>query len=192
MRKLSILFLLGWSLNGQCQDMGTWADSLRTRFKIPAIGYAVVKSDTLLTLDVRGVRRNDTNEPVQAYDYFHIGSNTKAMTAYVAARLVAAGLIRWDTPFFELFPEDKENALIDYRGITLEKLLSHRAGIPAYTSGLEFMNLPKFTGKDVTERRRQFARHIFRQVPVKTEPYGYSNAGYTLASLMLTKVTGKA
>lgn len=79
-----------------------------------------------------------------------------------------------------------------YAGVTLDELLSHRAGIPPYTAGSEYEHLPAFSGT-VSEKRLQFAALILRETPVlPTSPalYAYSNAGYVLAALMLEQASG--
>ena len=38
-------------------------------------------------------------------DRFHLGSDTKAMTALLAAMLVEEGKIRWNSTMLEVFPE---------------------------------------------------------------------------------------
>jgi CubicO group peptidase (beta-lactamase class C family) len=139
-------------------------------------------------------RIDDPNSKTQSdtRDLFHLGSNTKAITSFIAALLVEQKKINWDTKFFELFPTWLSMSNPAYEDITLQQLLSHQAGIPAYTEGNEFAILPVYEGETV-QQRKEFVQHVLRSRPLGPigESYHYSNAGYSLAAVMLEKVSGK-
>jgi len=69
---------------------------------------------------------------------FPVGADAKAMTAVIAARLVERGSLRWNTRIAEALPELRRLMLPAYRNVTLEDLLAHRAGLPAFTTEEEF------------------------------------------------------
>ncbi|MFT4204749.1 MAG: serine hydrolase domain-containing protein [Chitinophagaceae bacterium] len=196
MKKLFTIFLIQmFSSIIQAQNLETVADSLMVRDNIPELGFAVISADSIMELYVSGYHRSDLkNEQTKARlsDYFHLGSNTKAITGFVAAYLVENKKIKWTTNFFHLFPEWKRDSDTAYYNITLADLLSHRAKIQPYTSGLEYQELPRFQGNK-SEQRKQFAKYLLREKPLNdtTEIYHYSNAGYSIAALMLEKVSGK-
>jgi len=124
-------------------------------------------------------------------DYWHLGSNTKALTGLIAARLVEQGRLSWDTRLLELFPEWEPDIVLAYNQVTLKNLLSHRAGIRPYTSGLEKMAVPKMEGS-IAEKRTAFVKYVLTQQPIKTGlQFAYSNAGYAVAAAMLERATGK-
>lgn len=191
--KFTLLLLL-ISLNAICQDLKKIADSLILKNNIPELGYAVIKADSILEIQNLGYNRIDLKSEItkaKLTDYFHLGSNTKAITGFVAAYLVETNKIDWKTKFFDLFPNWKKKANPEYYDITLEDLLSHRAKIQPYTSGLEYSQLPYFIGTN-SEQRKQFAQYLLKQKCVKSDKtYNYSNAGYSIASLMLEKVSKK-
>ena len=58
------------------------------RYDLPALAAAVVKNGEIIASGAVGTRRAGTNNPVTINDRFHIGSDTKAMTALIAAMLV--------------------------------------------------------------------------------------------------------
>lgn len=186
--------IISLSLSLKAQSLQRLADSLMSANQIPELGFAVVSPDTILELNVLGFRRIDLkNEQTRASqsDYFHLGSNTKAITGFVAAYLVEAGKIQWTTKFFDLFPKWKRSSNPAYYKITLADLLSHRAKIHPYTNGLEFEELPDFEGSQ-SEQRKLFAKHLLLEKPVKTDnTFNYSNAGYSIAALMLESVSKK-
>src|SRR5262252_6946520 len=58
---------------------------------VPGIAAVIVRSRGIVEVGVAGVRKNGFNDPVQRGDLFHLGSNTKAMTATLIARWVERG-----------------------------------------------------------------------------------------------------
>jgi CubicO group peptidase (beta-lactamase class C family) len=76
----------------------------RSAHNVPGLAGAFITPDTILTA-WHGVRDVISMTPLEAEDRFHIGSNTKAMTAFVAARLVAQGKLSWGITIAEAFPE---------------------------------------------------------------------------------------
>src|SRR2546430_10229294 len=96
---------------------------------LPAIAAGVMKEGRLLALGAAGVRKAGTDAVVTRDDKFHIGSDTKAMTATLAAMLVGEGKLRWNQTLSEVFPERAAKMDAGYRPVTLEMLLTHRAGM---------------------------------------------------------------
>lgn len=167
------------------------ADSIRKAFDIPALAYAVVSGDSILEVKNLGVRKVNTTIKCNDGDLFRIGSNTKAVTGMLAAMLVKEGKIKWDTRFFDLFPEMKATARKEHLHLTLLDLLTFRTKLYAYTYTYEKPEKGQFTG-DATAQRRQFANWFFQQPPVtRQDSICFSNLGYIAAGLMLEQVSGK-
>ena len=159
---------------------------------LAGIAVIVVRADSVIAVAAVGVRHDGQTTPIGSSDLFHLGSNTKAITATMIARVIQAGKLKWSTTPADVFPElnDADPAL---KRITVEQLLSHYAGLPPYedTSDKEFKTLPKFAG-NATEQRSQFTSWVLRHppaVPPGTKPL-YSNAGYAVAAAMAERVTG--
>jgi CubicO group peptidase (beta-lactamase class C family) len=193
MKKLLTFLIIGISTICYGQKTVQFADSIRKSYNIPEISYAVIDSKS--TLEIAASGRHSFNLPDTATlnDRFHIGSNTKAMTAFIIAKYVEKGKLNWTTKFFNLFPEWKEKSKPEYANITLQDLLSHKAGIQPF-QGEGDPQIPDFKGRN-SEKRKQFGRFVLTLEAVKPDeqnPFIYSNAGYTLATLMLEKVTGKS
>ncbi|MBC8027373.1 MAG: beta-lactamase family protein [Steroidobacteraceae bacterium] len=153
---------------------------------------------------VAGVRRIGGREPIRATDTFSIGSNTKAVTSMVIAALVAQGRVTWDTRIVEALPELAGTMRIDYAAITMEQLLAHRGGFPAFTGDGDdeerfLADLADTTGdlpESLSDRRRFFAAWLTRQEPpaeiVPGRDFLYSNAGYAIAATMVEALTGES
>jgi len=161
---------------------------------IPGIAVSLFTGDKVLNEEVSGVRRLHTSDSIKLNDRFHLGSCGKAMTGFVAGRLVEKGLIKWNTKVLDVFPEFKDSSNVAYRNVTLNELLSHRSRVRPFGDDDEWALLPNFKGKDNTERRYGFSKWLLKQTPVELDSikkYAYSNAGYAVAALMMEKIAGK-
>lgn len=188
--RLIILLLIGFLNDAYSQSLLKAADSIRSHYDIPELCYAVVRADSVFEMAALGRHSILLPDTATLNDRFHLGSNTKAMTAFVIAKYVEEGKLKWTTKFFDLFPEWKFQSERYYRNISLLDLLTHRAGIPPF-QGDQDPVVPNFQG-DNAHKRYLFAKFVLKQAPVKPSaqhPFVYSNAGYTLAALMLEKVT---
>jgi CubicO group peptidase (beta-lactamase class C family) len=70
---------------------------IRLKYKLPAIAGAIVTSKGATMLGVVGVRKAGTDVAAAVGDQWHLGSETKAMTATVIASLVEQGKLKWGT-----------------------------------------------------------------------------------------------
>lgn len=169
------------------------ADSIRNSYNIPEISYAVIDSKNTLEIVAIGKHSSELLDSATLNDRFHIGSNTKAMTAFIIAKYVEKGKLKWTTQFFDIFPELKGNSKVEYYKITLQDLLSHRARIQPF-QGDNDPTIPELKGTK-QEKRKAFGKFVLTLNPVDIDTinkFTYSNADYTLATLMLEKVTQKS
>ncbi|HQU85624.1 MAG TPA: serine hydrolase domain-containing protein [Pyrinomonadaceae bacterium] len=193
--KKSIFLLLmaaGFFLTANAQNLKEFAETVKTEHKIPEIAYAVVSSDSVIEMEFLGKRRIEGDFPARKNDRFHIGANTKAITAFIAAQLVKDRKIDWNTKFFDLFPQLKSKSRKAYLKISLKDLLTFRANLPLYTYTFEKPEKKDFNG-DYDAQRLQFAEYFLKQKPAKpVDGLTFSNVGYVLAGLMLEKASGKS
>lgn len=71
-------------------------EPIRAASGVPGLAAAVVDRGGVVAVGAVGRRRIDEETALTVADNFHLGSDTKAMTAFLAARLVERGRIRWD------------------------------------------------------------------------------------------------
>ncbi|HEY3130673.1 MAG TPA: serine hydrolase domain-containing protein [Acidobacteriota bacterium] len=174
-------------------SLDAWIDSLRTQHNIPAMAAVVLRADTILARGIAGVRRAGFTGAVTLQDRFQLGSNTKAITATMIATLVEAGKLSWTTTPADVFPEMRDSMSPAFRGVTLEQLLSHHAGVSPFadTDDEDFKRLPRLKGTPM-ECRLAFTAWVLRGTPAAlpgTKPI-YSNGGYTIAAAIAERVTG--
>ena len=165
-----------------CQDAGS-----------PGGAAAVIAGDKIVDQAVWGTRQFGKNEPIHIDDRFHIGSVTKSMTATMIATLIEQKKINWNTTVGSIL-KDVE-MLPQYRHVTVEQLLQHRAGIePQLTFNEAEMNRLVNLPGTPTEQRTAYLKEVLQMKPVARpgEKMIYSNAGYALAAHLAEQVTGKS
>ncbi len=162
------------------------------RYNIPAATVSIIDLNQILYSISEGVRVAGTDQSIIDTNYFHIGSCSKSVLSYMAARLVESGVISWDTMLFDLCPKFKAVALQDYLNITFEALLSCRAGIQPYTSGNEVY--PDLS--ELSNPTFGFVEHLLQQTPSSNPnesgcfEFVYSNASYSIAAYMMEQASG--
>ena len=164
--------------------------------RLPALAAAVVRGGAMLAIGAVGTRRTGTQIEVTAKDRFHIGSDTKAMTALLAATFVEQGGLRWTSTVAEIFPDMTDAMNDDLRNVTLTQLLSHTSGIPSDNDAFGDLLLRSLAqdGLILDELRAWLVRE-WRMQPLASPPgtkFAYSNMGYTLAGAMLERVGRKS
>jgi CubicO group peptidase (beta-lactamase class C family) len=176
------------------KELKNIVEKARLKFNLPAVSVTILNSNEIYLSEIQGVRIHGKNNEVSIDNYFHIGSCSKSILAIIAAKLIEENKINWSTNFFDVYPEMKEYVLKDYRNINLEDLFLCRAGIKAYTSGDEVFPELDLRRNNI---RYDFAKWLIQQKPESKFQDGkfeflYSNAGYTMVSLMLERVSGKS
>lgn len=189
--------LIAWpphALAGEL-DLASVLEVIRSKHKLPAIAAAVADDERIVASAAIGVRRLGEPASVEFHDRFHVGSCTKAMTATMIATLVESGEVSWSTTLAQTFPELAGEMNEQYKTVTLEQLVTHRAGVPSFTAGNapESALLRNLTGTS-TEQRAEFLKRVTLKPP-QFEPGStmmYSNGGYGLAAAMAERATGQS
>ena len=161
---------------------------IRQKFGVPAMAAALVTSAGIQFVGAVGVRKRGTDVPVALDDLWHLGSDGKAMTSTLIARLVERGRLKWDSTLAEIFPELAPQMNPGFQKVTLLQLLSHHAGLPA---NLELADYP---GDDTVALRLRALREETAKQPQHPpgSAYEYSNLGYIIAGAVVEKVTGQS
>ena len=164
---------------------------VQERYDIPAVAAVVVRSDSMLAVSASGVGRRGRSAEVSVRDRFHLGSNTKAMTATLIAVLVEEGILSWETTPAEVFPSLSDTIDPALRDVTVAQLLAHRAGVQPFTNTREYQALPLIDGPP-KEQRAAFSRFLLQREPAHRpdSAFVYSNAGYAIAAAMAEQVSG--
>jgi len=168
-------------------DVATAVRELRAEHQIPALGAMVFTAEQhILAHSVDGTLRAGDRTPVQLDSLWHLGSNTKAMTATLAAVFVADEKISFESSVSDFLPSIRKDIHADAADITLAQLLNHTAGLPGNPPFDEKRRIVAL-GNDVVQQRLAAAKWTLGQKPLTTpgSSYQYSNLGYIIAGAML-------
>lgn len=163
-------------------------EPLREKHKLPALAAAVISSKGLQRVAAVGSRKRGDKTPVTVNDQWHIGSDTKAMTATLIGKLVEETKLRFNLTLGDAFPDHKKSMAEGVAGITLQQLLTHRSGFVKDPPGGWWV----FDGKQsVVAQRRKLVAAILKAKPAAKpgEKFLYSNVGYVIAAAMAERVT---
>jgi len=169
---------------------------IRSKYNLPSLGILFFSEEKTL-LSVQGNRHADQESPVSESDLYHLGSNTKSMTASLMALLAEEGKLSFQSKIKTFFPELK-NFHADYAEKNIADLLAHRAGMPediiSFLDSTLWKKIRKL-GSETQEGRKFCAEKVFSQAIGYNEykkelPYG--NLAYIIAGLIIEKVTKKS
>jgi CubicO group peptidase (beta-lactamase class C family) len=170
-------------------------DPVRTKYELPAIAAAVMKDGKLVAVGAVGTRVAGMNIPVTVDDRFHLGSDTKAMTATLAAMLVEEGKLRWDSTIGEVLGHDLPKLRPAFAAITLKQLLSHTSGIPSDTDEITKLY---FDAEAYDHPLTDWRLHLVGAWGSKHDPsfpkagkFQYANLGYITVGAMIEKTAGE-
>lgn len=168
-------------------------NQVRSQHHVPALGAALVTSQGLIAQGVVGVRKSGANVRATTADKWHLGSDTKAMTAVLVARLIEQGKLDWETTVGKIFPDLAPTFPQDFRDITMTQLLSHRAGLPGNPDWKDYEDIIQST-PSVPGQRMEFLKKAALRGVVSPPgaKYQYSSVGYMLAGLVAEHLTGRA
>jgi CubicO group peptidase (beta-lactamase class C family) len=175
-------------------DLSSILKPILKKNDFPALAGAIVRSEGIVAVGAVGVRKYGTSTPVTINDKFHLGSDTKAMTATLLAMMVEAGKLEWTTSLAAALPELAATMDPAYRQVTLEQLMNHRAGFPAETAprGMTLLDVHRLSGSP-REQRSAYAQTILKEPP-EVSPgtkFLYSNRSYAIAGVIAEKVAGR-
>lgn len=164
-------------------DLSDRVEGFRAEGGVPGMAVGVVRGDQLIAAGAAGERIVDSGVPVTVHDQWHLGSNTKSMTATVAASMVEEGVIRWETTVAEVFP----GAEATWAQVSLADLLHHRGGAPDL--GLQQLLGWRMTGDSPRAIRADWVASVTASPPADDRgQFRYCNGGYVIAGAMLEAV----
>lgn len=168
----------------------TFADDLeaiRAKLKLPAVAAAAWRNGKLLDIAAVGVRKEGNATKVTKDDQWHLGSNTKAMTATLVAILVDRGKLRWDDTLGSVLAGWKIDP--GFAHVTIDQLLRHQAGVATDPPDAVWKQL--WADGDAPDAREKFVRAILEKPPAHPPgTFEYSNTSYMIVGAVLDKVTG--
>lgn len=163
---------------------------LLSRTGAPALAGAVFDAEGLKHLEFGGVRRRGRRDPVGRDELWHLGSNSKAMTAALYGRLVDQGKARWGAPLGELF--DRVDPAFARQPV--EALMGHRSGIldaPVMRGG--YLLRAHGDKRPPAVQRAELAAELLAKPPAgPVGTFAYSNLGYVVLGAAIERIAGRS
>ncbi|MEW5918951.1 MAG: serine hydrolase [Gemmatimonadota bacterium] len=165
-----------------------WLEAQRAYDQIPALSFAVVHDQELLTSGGFGYADIARQAPATASTIYSICSISKLFTSIAVMQQRDAGKLRLDDPVSKHLPWMTIKRSAPESGeITIEGLLTHASGLPRESDH------PYWTGLDFAfpSREQIIARVGAQQTLYPAETYfQYSNLGLTLAGEVAAAAAG--
>lgn len=181
------------ALFAEPRDLTDVVEASRQKHDLPAVVAAVIEGPDVVAHGASGLRQRDGHAKVTVDDKFHLGSDTKAMTATLCAMLVEEGKLRWDMTLKEAFPDKADKMKPAWHAVTLEQLLTHRGGCPSDLTSKPIWPALWMMHDKPLQARAALLEAVTSADP-ETEPGTkaiYSNAGYAIAGHLAETVAGE-
>jgi CubicO group peptidase (beta-lactamase class C family) len=136
---------------------------------VPGAAVAVIQNGEATFLQGFGVRELERPEPATADTLFRIGSVTKSFSSLLAATLVDAGKVSWETPLVDLLPGFAVTDAVLTPRLTLRDGFCACSGLPR--RDFEFI----FTANEMTPERLIAGMADLPLTAPHGEKYQYSN-----------------
>jgi CubicO group peptidase (beta-lactamase class C family) len=186
-----VVLALAFSSVMKAQELNSLLARAMRDTRVPAMAVIKIRHGKITSEGARGVRAIDAPDIVTTKDVWHIGSNGKAMTAAMIARLVDHHILSWDAPLDQMMPELAAGMQPAYRSVNLRDLLSHQAGLQA---NIEVSSLDAFRRdpRPMHELRLAYATLALAQKPAYPPRSDnlYSNSGLVIAATIAERATG--
>ena len=127
---------------------------------------------------------------VRTGELWHIGSNTKAMTAALYAVLVERGILAWNATLPSLFPANTIHS--DWSNVTVEEVMGHVAGLDDSLLGGAWLRERHADTRPVQLQRAELMSRLLARPPGPTRGrYAYGNAGSIVIGAAIERATGQ-
>jgi CubicO group peptidase (beta-lactamase class C family) len=167
----------------QRDDIRALITRFRNEHRLPAVAGGLVTSASV-NIAAFGSRRLHGPEVVTTNDLFHLGSNGKAMTALLIARLVEERKIAWTSTLNDLFGDSVHTMHRDWRDVTLADVMMHASGLPE-NPARQWWNAER----DPSSLRERVVRSTCSEPATRPRgSYLYSNLGYIVAGYAAERV----
>lgn len=160
---------------------------------VPALAVLVIRGGQVVDQAVLGVHDLESRSAATPDDRWNLGSDGKAMTATMIARLVERGVLSWEAPLSAMLPDLAADMRPEYRDVTLLELMSHRAGLPENISDMTYFQTFYADPRPLSEQRLSYLREAVAEAPVGPArgEASYSNTGLILAGAIAEHATGQ-
>ncbi|WP_455715879.1 serine hydrolase domain-containing protein [Anaerosporobacter sp.] len=174
-----------WTFDTTTKSADTKAKQLATTFGCTSVQYALIHNGEIVVSGSSGFADRDKKKAPTKDSIYGVGSISKLFTTVAIMQLVEKGILDLDTPVVNYIPDFKM-ADERYKKITVRMLINHSSGLMGnlINNSLLFYDADPVNTDD-------FLEHLSTQ-RLKADPGSfsvYSNDGFTLAELLVERVT---
>ena len=175
--------------SSKVSSLETVVHNQRQKYGLTSLACANVDGDSV-EVGVAGKLHSKSDVDVTQDSKYHLGSCTKMMTSALMARLVEKGKLKWSTTVSQAFPGFASSMDPQLKDVSLEMLLTHKAGMVPELRFLDFSLVKRAFEHDLS--RRELAKAALEKPPQHPpgQKFEYSNIGYTIAGAMAEAATG--
>lgn len=166
----------------------------RNEVNLPAVAALIAIDGQTAAQAAVGVRALRMKKEVTVHDRWHLGADTKAMTATMIARLVDADVLSFEGTLEEYFPGIAPRMHEDLRAVTLAELLTHTSGLATLSNERDLTEFTLALATQETLRAQRAAvavRYLTRPPASRRGEFAYSNLGYVIAGAIAESRTGR-
>jgi D-alanyl-D-alanine carboxypeptidase len=180
-----------YQVPGSDRDPAAVLSEYTTSKGLPCAAMLALGPEGTLVSEIAGTRKAGSGVAARREDAFHLGSDTKAMTALLCAIAVDEGKLSWGSTVGEALGSAAGGG---YSAVTLEQLLSHTSGLPDSLRDKEWKSFFARRNEPVEAERDRMARAALALAPASppATAFLYSNFNYVLAGRMLESAYGKS
>ncbi len=157
--------------------------SIYTGKNVPGAALLIIRDGQPILKRCYGMADVERNIPVTEQTNFRLASFTKQFTAMSIMMLHQRGLLSYDQPVTDIFPDFPAYG----RKITIRHLLTHTSGLIDYESLIPDTATIQVLDKDVLQMMMAQDSTYF---PPGSQ-YRYSNSGYAVLAMIVEKVSGQ-
>lgn len=166
------------------EEIDAFVNKAMEEFKVPGAAVGVIVDGKVVFSKGYGMRDQAQGLPVTENTLFAICSCTKAFTTFLLGQLVDEGLINWDDPVIKYIPEFRLKDQHATHRITIRDLVTHRSGLPGHEA--LWYNNSNISRAEIVSR----LQYLEPSYDLR-EKFQYNNLMYTVAGLVVEKVTGQ-
>ena len=170
------------------RDLSAELEPIRVSGKLPALAAAAFRGDALLAIGAVGFQREGSDARVTRDARWHIGSDTKAMTAVLVAMQIDRGALHFEDTLASLFPDLAIDAAL--KPVTVEQLLEHRGGLAAALPKEVLVQMWS-EAEDPASRAHAVAAILATPPARAVGTFEYSNSSYVVLGAILERITKK-
>ncbi|MGB6229226.1 MAG: serine hydrolase domain-containing protein [Litorimonas sp.] len=179
-------------MQGPDRSSAAISDDALTEFVKTAMAKFGVPGAAVVAFDADGVtyakafgRADASGRAVTLDTPFQLASVSKSFVALILMQMVGEDRLSLDDPVTLHLPELSGESVVDWSGVTIRHLLSHRSGLSTF-DGNRWQSAQSDSLEDVIGQIAELTPHA-----EPGEAFQYSNANYILASAVIERVGGQ-